>query len=159
MATVVMAPERHSRPLKQKKIKRPRSSNVGPLPKQAACVAILVLAAVATIALSLEAAIFLRTHLLPRLSSPMQPLTYPFSHYMVFGYLWLILVLFLGVEGLYTRRRSIWNEVGHLTKAVGLGLIAFLAAIALSHLSLIISRSAILITGVNLLILLPIARY
>src|ERR1700722_9698587 len=78
---------------------------------------------------------------------------------MVFGWLWLLLALFLGVEGLYTRRRSIWNEVGHLTKAVGLGLVAFLVAIDLAHLSLVISRVTIVIMAVNLLILLPIVRY
>jgi Undecaprenyl-phosphate galactose phosphotransferase WbaP len=159
MATVAVAPERHSPPSNPNKLTGHGRSSARTLPRQIACVAILVLADLAAIALALELAIFARTHLIPHLGAPGQPLTYPFSHYMVFGWLWLILVLFLGVEGLYTRRRSIWNEVGHLTKAVGLGQIAFLAVIALSHLSFAISRATILVMGFNLLILLPIARY
>jgi Undecaprenyl-phosphate galactose phosphotransferase WbaP len=158
MATVVMAPEREALPLNGNKLKGQRPS-VRTLPRQLACVAILVLTDLSTVAFALELAIFVRTHLVTHVNTRVQPLTFPFSHYMVFGWLWLILVLFLGVEGLYTRRRSIWNEVGHLTKAVGLGLIAFLAAIALAHLSLVISRLTILIMAVNLLILLPIVRY
>jgi len=42
---------------------------------------------------------------------------------------------------------------------VGLGLVAFLAAVALAHLSLVISRVTIVIMAVNLLILLPVVRY
>ena len=163
MATVVMAPERHARPLNGNKLNgsnpKGRQPSARTLPRQLACVAILVLTDLMTVAFALELAIFVRTHFVPHVDTHLQPLTFPFSHYMVFGWLWLLLVLFLGVEGLYTRRRSIWNEVGHLTKAVGLGLVAFLAAVALAHLSLVISRVTIVIMAVNLLILLPIVRY
>jgi Undecaprenyl-phosphate galactose phosphotransferase WbaP len=163
MATVVMAPERHARPLNGNKLNgkklKGQEPSVRALPRQLACVAILVLTDLMTIAFALELAIFVRTHFVPQFGARVQPLTFPFSHYMVFGWLCLILVIFFGVEGLYTRRRSIWNEVGHLTKAVGLGLVAFLAAVALAHLSLIISRVTILIMALNLLILLPIVRY
>src|SRR4051794_10594733 len=121
MATVAMAPERQARQLHRNSRKGlpPRRRTFA---RQLACVAILGLTDLATVAFALELAIFVRTHLLPHVNARVQPLTYPFSHYVVFGWLWLILVLFFGVEGLYTRRRSIWNEVGHLTKAVGLGL-------------------------------------
>jgi Undecaprenyl-phosphate galactose phosphotransferase WbaP len=163
MATVVMAPERHARPLNGNKLngdhRKGQQPSARALSCQLACVAILVLTDLLTVAFALELAIFVRTHFVPHVDARLQPLTFPFSHYMVFGWLWLLLVLFLGVEGLYTRRRSIWNEVGHLTKAVGLGLVAFLAAVALAHLSLVISRVTIVIMAVNLLVLLPIVRY
>ena len=158
MATVLMSPERQPRPLEGNKAPR-KLQGEHSLSSHLACLAVLVLADLATIALSLEIAIFVRMHLIPHVNARVQPDTFPFLHYLVFGWLWLILVLFLGVEGLYTRRRSLWNEVGHLTKAVGLGLVAFLAAIGLAHLSLVISRVTIFVMSVNLLILLPIARY
>jgi undecaprenyl-phosphate galactose phosphotransferase len=90
--------------------------------------------------------------------SRIQPLTLPFRHYLDLAWLWLVLVVFLCVEGLYTRRRSLWNEIGQLMKATGLGLVAILAAVALTLISPIVSRFTLLLTGMNLLILLPIVR-
>jgi undecaprenyl-phosphate galactose phosphotransferase len=71
----------------------------------------------------------------------------------------LVPFLFFSAEGLYTRRRSQWNEIGYLIKAVGLSLVAMLAALALTQLSLRVSRTTILLTGLNLFLVLPIMRY
>jgi undecaprenyl-phosphate galactose phosphotransferase len=82
-----------------------------------------------------------------------------FRNYLDLGWLWLLPVIFLAVEGLYTRRRSLWNEVGQLTKAISLGVIAILAAVALTNAMPDVSRSSILLMGMSLLILLPIVRF
>jgi undecaprenyl-phosphate galactose phosphotransferase len=66
-------------------------------------------------------------------------------------------VLFLAVEGLYTQRRSLWTEIGYLTKAIGLSLAAILAAVALTQ--QVVSRPTVLLTGANLVILLPVVRF
>jgi Undecaprenyl-phosphate galactose phosphotransferase WbaP len=162
MATVVMTPKRQNQRLNGRgqyggDLNAQGSGRV--FVRQLACVAILVLTDSMTIAFALELAIFVRTHFIPLLSSRIQSLTFPFSHYLVFGWLWMLLVMFFGVEGLYTRRRSIWNEVGHLTKAIGLGMGAFLAAVGITHMGMVISRVTILIMTLNLLVLLPIVRY
>src|SRR5207244_6761384 len=57
------------------------------------------------------------------------------NHATAFGWMWLVLLVFFCVEGLYTQRRSMWNEVGHVVKAIGLGVTAVLAAAALAQLS------------------------
>jgi len=161
MATVVVAPQRWTRQSNGNKLYGDQPNAKGSdrvFFRQLACVAVLVLTDLMTIAFALELAIFARTHFIPYLVS-VQPATFQFSHYLVFGWLWLMLVMFLGVEGLYTRRRSIWNEVGHLTKAVGLGMGAFLAAIAVTHMTMAVSRVTVLMMALNLLILLPIVRY
>jgi undecaprenyl-phosphate galactose phosphotransferase len=113
----------------------------------------------ASIAASLELAISLRTHLVPHLDSRLQPWTFPFQHYMNYGWLWIVLMVFLAVEGLYTRRRSLWNEVGHLIKAICLGLVVLLAALALTGFSTMFSRATIVLATLNLLVLLPIVRF
>lgn len=157
MSTATMAPERQALPFDEGKL-----GGDAPRPqlrlRELACIFILVLTDGLAIGVSLEVAIFLRTHLMPHLSNPMPHLTFPFRHNAAIGGLWLLLVVFLSVEGLYTQRRSLWNEISRLTKAIGLGLAAVLAAVALiqpSHVSL---RATILLTTINLLMLLPIVR-
>ena len=128
--------------------------------RQAACALLLVLTDVAAIAISLRTAIFLRIHLLPQLDRHIPHRDFSFWHYTVaFGWMWLVLVAFLGVEGLYTQRRSLWNEIGHLTKAIGLSVAAILGAVGLTQPGPVVSRPTILLTTIMLLILLPGARY
>jgi len=129
------------------------------LSSQVVCVLVLALADLSAIALSLELAILTRKHLLPELDTHLQPSTFPFMHYWSLAWFWLVPLLIFGVEGLYTRRRSLWNEVGHLTKAVALSLIAMLAAVALTQISPLVARTTILLTAMNLFILSPIVRY
>jgi Undecaprenyl-phosphate galactose phosphotransferase WbaP len=152
MTTVRMAPERPPVPLNGNKLfgLQPRASL---LSRQGICFFVLVLADLSAIAFSLELAILMRKH------SDLQPSTFSFIHYVLLGWLWLVPLLFFGVEGLYTRRRSLLNEVGYLIKAVALSLIAMLAALALTQRSPLVSRMTILLTGMNLFVLLPIVRY
>jgi undecaprenyl-phosphate galactose phosphotransferase len=158
MSTVMMTPDRQPALVDQSKSVG-RLPRMRPLSRQSASFLLLLLADMSTIALSLELAISLRTHFMPHVDSHFQHPTFPFRHYLDYGWLWLVLVVFLGVEGLYTRRRSLWNEVGHLTKAVSLGLVAMLAALGLTGLSPIVSRTTILLMATNLLLLLPIVRF
>jgi Undecaprenyl-phosphate galactose phosphotransferase WbaP len=158
MSTVRMAPERPPLPLNGNKLsgQRPRASFVS---RQVICVLVLVLTDLSAIAISLELAILIRRYFVPHVDAYLQPSTFPFLYYVSFWWLWLAPITFFGVEGLYTRRRSQWNEVGHLIKAVALSLIAMLAALALTQLSLLVSRTAILLTAMNLFVFLPIVRY
>jgi Undecaprenyl-phosphate galactose phosphotransferase WbaP len=158
MSTVKMVPERPPLPLNGNKSssQRPRA---GFLPRQVICVFALVLTDLFAIAFSLELAILMRRYFVPHVDAYLLPTTFPFLHYLSLGWLWLVPLIFFGVEGLYTRRRSQWNEVGYLIKAVALSLIAMLAALALTQLSPLVSRTTILFTAVNLLVLLPIVRY
>jgi undecaprenyl-phosphate galactose phosphotransferase len=159
MSTPVMVPDRQQPP------STTEQKSLGHLPSKAlaagplASFFILLVADAASIAVSLELAIWLRIHLVPHLDSRLQPWAFPFRHYLDYCWLWMVLVVFLAVEGLYTRRRSHWNEVGHLAKAISLGLVVLLAALALTGLSTRFSRATILLTMVNLLILLPIVRF
>ncbi len=125
--------------------------------RQLACVLILVLTDLSTIAVSLNLAIFLRNRLVPHVSSNFQPGAFPFQYYLAFGWLWLLPLLFLAVEGLYTQRRSLWTEIGYLAKAIGLSLAAILAAVALTQ--QVVSRLTVLLTGANLVVLLPVVRF
>lgn len=127
---------------------------------QVACAILLVVTDVLAIALSLKVAILSRLYLLPRVDPHLFLQPFSFWTYVAgSGWLWSVLVVFLAVEGLYTQRRSLWNEIGHLVKAVGLGVAAILVAVALAQLSPGVSRATILFTAIYLLIVLPFARY
>src|SRR5258708_8108905 len=125
--------------------------------RQLACVLFLVLTALSTIAVSLNLAIFLLNRLVPYVSSNFQAGAFPFQYYLAFGWLWLLPLLFLAVEGLYTQRRSLWTEIGYLTKAIGLSVAAILAAVALTQ--QVVSRLTVLLTAANLVVLLPVVRF
>jgi Undecaprenyl-phosphate galactose phosphotransferase WbaP len=158
MSTVRIAPERPPLPLNGNKLsgQHPRVSF---LSRQVICVLVLVLTDMSAIAIALELAILTRRYFVPHIDVYLQPSTFPFVHYLSFGWLWLVPLIFFSVEGLYTRRRSQWNEVGYLIKAVALSLIAMLAALALTQLSPFVSRTTILFTAMNLFVLLPVVRY
>jgi Undecaprenyl-phosphate galactose phosphotransferase WbaP len=158
MSTAIMAPERQALPFNEGKLggdaPRPRL-------RELTCIFILVLTDGLAIAGSLEVAILMRTHLMPHLNSPAPLLTISlsFRHYTAIGGLWLLLVVFLSVEGLYTQRRSLWNEISHLMKAIGLGLAAVSGAVALIQPSPVSLHATILLTAMNLLMLLPVVRF
>jgi len=158
MSTAKMVPEPLLAPLNENKSEgqqpRPRV-----LPRLVICALVLVLTDIAAIALSLEFAILTRKYLLLHVDARLQPLTFPFAHYLLFGWLWVVPLLFLALEGLYTRRRSLSNEVSHLFKAVALSLIVLLASLALTQQNPLVSRTTILLTAMNLLIFLPFVRY
>jgi Undecaprenyl-phosphate galactose phosphotransferase WbaP len=126
---------------------------------QLVCVAILVLSDLSAIAIALELAIIERTQLMSRLIGRSQLSTLPFRHYMELGWLWLLMIVFIGVEGLYTKRRSSWNEIGYLTKAIGVGFVAILASVTLARRGPDVSRETLVLMAANLLILLPITRF
>jgi Undecaprenyl-phosphate galactose phosphotransferase WbaP len=126
---------------------------------QVVCVVILMVSDLSAIALALELAITERTRLMSHAAGRAQLLTLPFRHYLDLGWLWLLMIVFIAVEGLYTKRRSSWNEIGHLTKAIALGFVAILASVTLAQLGPDVSRATLVLMALNLFILLPIARY
>jgi undecaprenyl-phosphate galactose phosphotransferase len=149
------APERRSFPVDQSQSEQQPSTPYWC--RQLVCALILVLTDLSTIAVSLSLAIFLRNHLMPHVSSNFHLGAFPFRYYLAFGWMWLLPLIFLGVEGLYTQRRSLWTEIGYLTKAIGLSLAAILAAVALTQ--QVVSRPTVLLTGANLVVLLPVVRF
>ena len=151
-----MAPERLPPPLNGTKQSGPGSSTHY---RQVLCVFCLTLADVLAILISLELAIFVRAHLVPLVDTHVSSLSLPLKHYLDFGWMWLLLVVFLGVEGLYTQRRTLWNEISHLTKAIASGLMVIFAAIALVQRGPVLSRLTITLTAVILLVVLPLVRY
>jgi Undecaprenyl-phosphate galactose phosphotransferase WbaP len=151
-----MAPKNLPTPLNENTQGGPRPSFYY---RQVLCVCCLILADVLAILVSLRLAIFLRVHLAPLVDTHVSPLTFPLRHYVGFGWLWLLLVVFLGVEGLYTQRRTLWNEISHLTKAIASGCMVIFAAIALVQVGPVFSRLTIALTAVMLLIVLPTLRY
>ncbi len=158
MSTVVLAPELPRAPVNGNKLssQMPRSRL---LSNQFACAFVLVLTDLCAIAISLELAILMRRHLLPHFGTALQASTFPFVHYLFLGWLWIVPLLVFALEGLYTRRRSLWNEIGHLFKGVVLSLIALLSTVALTQLSPLVSRTTLLLTAMNLFVFMPIARY
>src|ERR1700738_2499166 len=155
MSVLMAAPERQPFPSDQS-----RSAQQVSTPywcRQLVCAFILVLTDLSAIAVSLSLAIFLRNHLMPHVSSNFHLGAFPFGHYLAFAWMWLLPLTFLAVEGLYTQRRSLWTEIGYLTKAIGLSLVAILAAVALTQ--QVVSRPTILLTGANLVVLLPLVRF
>src|SRR5262249_33774432 len=97
--------------------------------------------------------------LVPRVASDISPVTLPFDRYLDNVWLWLLFLIFLGVEGLYTQRRTLWNEIAHLAKAVALALTAVFAATALAQWESAVSRTTIVLTAAILLLVLPTTRY
>jgi Undecaprenyl-phosphate galactose phosphotransferase WbaP len=156
MSTAAMAPERRRSDFNINAQGEPRPFSYH---RQILCALCLVVADLVAIVVSLRSAIFLRGYWVPLVDAHVSPLHLPLKHYLGFGWLWLLLVVFLGVEGLYTQRRTLWNEIGHLAKAIALGLVVMFAAIALVQGSPALSRLTIVLTGLILLLALPLERY
>jgi Undecaprenyl-phosphate galactose phosphotransferase WbaP len=158
MASSAMAPEPGS--LQSGKNEK-REQQAGPRIHlvQVVCVVLLALSDLSAIAIALELAIIERTQLISRLAGRAQLSTLPFRHYLDLGWLWLLMIVFIGVEGLYTKRRSSWSEIGHLTKASAMGFVAILASVTLARLGPDVSRETLVLMAINLLILLPVSRY
>jgi Undecaprenyl-phosphate galactose phosphotransferase WbaP len=157
MATAQAAPERRLPEIEHRAETHQTKDSFGS--RQVVCAFLLVLTDVATIAISALAAFLMRIHFVPRIDLHAAPIDFSLKQYSIFCSIWLVLVIFLGVEGLYTQRRTVWNEIGHVTKAVGLGVVAILAALTLTKLSPLVSRTTIMLTAINLLVFLPIVRY
>ncbi len=161
MSTATLAPEQLT-PAQPPPAHTPYPAHprpAGHLHFQSICVFTLLVTDLLTIALSLRLAILMRAELLPRFNSNVQSLVFSFRHYLEFSWIWLLLVVLLAVEGLYTQRRTLWNEIAHLTKATVLGLIVIFAAIALVQQSAELSRATMLLTAIILLVTLPTSRY
>src|SRR5713226_7296340 len=116
------------------------------LARKVTCVLVLLVSDVIGIALALQLAILVRAYLLPHVHHNIPQAAYMFSHYVRLGWIWLLLIVFFAAEGLYTHRRTLWNEAGHLIKAISLGVPAVLAAVALGKLSSEVSRVTIVLT-------------
>jgi Undecaprenyl-phosphate galactose phosphotransferase WbaP len=158
VSTVIKAPEQQPPPLNGNKLGKHKPRDYIRL-RLMACVLILIFADATAIALALELAIIERTHLLSPAVGRAQAPILPFRNYIDLGCLWLLMFIFLGIEGLYTTRRSLWNEIGHLIKATGMGFVAILASVTLARLGADVSRATLILMAVNLLLLLPLARF
>src|SRR5262245_62067502 len=79
---------------------RASSRSRNPL-RQSICVFSLIFSDVLSIAIALRVGIFLRVQLVPRFASDISPVTLPFDRYLDNVWLWLLFLVFLGVEGLY----------------------------------------------------------
>lgn len=152
MSVAVAAPQRQPFPVSHN---RPLSTRLRFC--KTVCVLTLVLTDLSAIAVSLKLAIFVRIHVMPHVDSNFEPSAFPFRYYAAFPWLWLLPLLFLAVEGLYTQRRSLWTEIGYLSKASGLSLAAILVAATLTH--EVVSRTTVLLMGAILLFLLPVVRF
>jgi Undecaprenyl-phosphate galactose phosphotransferase WbaP len=158
MSSARMAPERLIPSPNEGAVRSPRSRSRNSF-RQSICVFSLIFSDVLSIAVALRVGIFLRAQLVPRVDFNVSPATLPFSHYLDNVWLWLFFLIFLGVEGLYTQRRTLWNEVAHLAKAVTLALTAVFAATSLAQWESEVSRTTIVLTAAILLIVLPTTRY
>ena len=158
MSTATLAPEQLNPKLDGGRPSA-RKLRIGYLYRQSICVFSLMLSDILAIGLSLRLATFLRAEWLPKVHFGVHSTVFPFRHYLGLYWLWLLIILLLAVEGLYTQRRTIWNEIAHLTKATVLGLIVIFAAIAVVQQGADISRSTVLMTGLILLVALPTTRY
>jgi Undecaprenyl-phosphate galactose phosphotransferase WbaP len=127
--------------------------------QRAVCVLSLFVSDLLAIAISLRLATFVRAAYLPLVDARISPYTLSFRHYLEFAWVWLPVVVFLAIEGLYTQRRTLWNEIAHLTKAVTLGLITVFAAIALVQRTTVVSRLTVILTALFLLAVMPAVRY
>jgi Undecaprenyl-phosphate galactose phosphotransferase WbaP len=157
MSTATLAPEPTVEHMEDRP--RPHQQRFAARHRNAICVCTLMLTDVLAIAVSLRLAVFLRIELVPRVHAGVLPLVYPFRHYLGFTWLWLLLIVLLAMEGLYTQRRTLWNEIAHLTKATVLGLIVIFAAIAVVQEGADLSRATVVMTGLMLLMVLPTSRY
>jgi Undecaprenyl-phosphate galactose phosphotransferase WbaP len=158
MSTATLAREQLNPKLDEDRSSAPKP-RISHLYRQSICVLSLMLSDALAIGLSLRLAIFFRAEWLPKLHTGVQTTAFPFRHYLGLYWLGLLFIFLLAVEGLYTQRRTIWNEIAHLTKATVLGLIVIFAAIAVVQQAAYISRSTIFMTGVILLLALPTTRY
>ena len=110
------------------------------------------------LAFSFFLALLLRVHILPALSS-IFPRGISLRLMATLWWLPITFVLFFAYEGLYSRRQPFWREFYSLVKAVTLAFVVALAVVSLGKLQEQVSRTVILLTWINSLVTLPIARY
>lgn len=127
--------------------------------RKSVCVLALFGSDLVTLSVALQFAIATRSFLSPHFGFITSSTTFNFRHYIMQGWILMLIPLFYAVEGLYTQRRTKWKEIGFLAKANCFGIVAVLAATALEQRSEDISRITILLLGVNLLILMPVSRF
>jgi Undecaprenyl-phosphate galactose phosphotransferase WbaP len=158
MSTATLSPEQvHPKQVEDRA--KARQQRFYQIHRNSICVFVLMASDLLAIALSLRLATFLRAEWLPRVDTSVPPLAFTFRHYLGFSWMWLLLIVLLAVEGLYTQRRTLWNEIAHLTKATVLGLIVIFAAIAVVQREALLSRVTVVMTGLMLLMVLPTSRY
>jgi Undecaprenyl-phosphate galactose phosphotransferase WbaP len=158
MSTATLSPE-ELHPEQIEDLAKGRQQRFYNIHRNLICVFVLMVSDVLAIALSLRLATFLRAEWLPRVDTSVPAVAFTFRHYLGFSWMWLLLIVLLAVEGLYTQRRTLWNEIAHLTKATVLGLIVIFAAIAVVQRGAMLSRATLVMTGVMLLMVLPTSRY
>lgn len=127
--------------------------------RKALCALILFGSDLVALSLGLHFIVVTQAALFPRFGFRTSSITFGLRHYSGLGWALLVIPLFYGVEGLYTQRRTMWKEIGILTKATCLGLVAVLAVAALEGVRGDVSPVTILLLAVSLLILMPLSRY
>lgn len=82
-----------------------------------------------------------------------------FEHYLEFGLLYAVVLIFLYIEGIYTKRYDFWQELERITKGLFISAIIVLAVLTLTKQSETYSRFIISATFVVLALILPIQKY
>jgi len=136
-----------------------RRDKASSLVRKALCAFILFASDCLVIVIALQLAISVRAYLQALLHYGMPQVTLTLRHYVSHAWIWMLIPVFLGGEGLYTQRSTLWREVGQLMKATCTGVVAVLAVAMLGGLGSEVSRATIVLTWANLLVLLPLSRY
>lgn len=126
--------------------------------KRLECVMVILLSDAVTVGSCFVLTLTIYNEFIVRLKSAPPPLIAPRDYFRV-GWEWVLVLVFMCAEGLYTQRRTVWSEVGHLTKAVVMGSIAVWAVIAFDPFPLLFSRFSMAATATLILCTLPLTRY
>jgi Undecaprenyl-phosphate galactose phosphotransferase WbaP len=125
--------------------------------KRLLCVSFIAFSDLLTFLIALQLGILLRTQVLPWIFPSLLP-SFELEHYLDFWWMPTLWLLFLGIEGLYTQRRTYWEEVRALWKAATLAMLTIFAVVALGKLSSWVSRPTLTFAWVALLALSPVSR-
>lgn len=111
-----------------------------------------------SLSLSFALAHFIRNKFLPLFFSRLQP-TFPLSYYFLHSFLFILWILVLAHEKLYTKRSPLWDEIRGLWKSTSICFFSVMILVFLAKKEFYFSRVIILMAWGLSLFFLPAFRY
>lgn len=118
----------------------------------------LVLSDLAAFYLTLCAAVFIRTAVLPYFLSDLPPFYFSYAYFLTLWWIPAIFIFFILYEGLYEKNLTFWDEVRIMLKAVSLATVTVMAIVTLGKMQDKVSRVVLIGAWALSLFTFPLSR-
>ena len=120
----------------------------------------LIISDIAALLSSLLIAYFLRSQVLPHISSSFRQAPLSIEIQLRYGFLYgaIIIIFIFALEKLYTKRLTFWEETRHLLKGIILSFAILMMIVFVAKRYAQFSRAVIILTGIISIIIFPLFR-